>query len=379
MPIIGTGPHCFPEKHVFKILKEEVEKMSSSHSSQLSVQDIRVIVFSGQKESRFIQSVSSPSLQLLPLTNKPALRFGSVSINLSEGDVTQHPADVILNVIHRNVQLSSGGGVSKSILRAGGPRIQRELDTLSKQLPTGSLFSTSGGLMKNVKSVLHFVPNSTDIPGITASIEQCLRETRNRSLKRISIPAIGTASFNITPKNSAELILNAARNFSKMDYELEIDIVVFQNAMMSDFKAVVQESAKENLKAAESLPRRLSDSTKIPSSSDQVTTMMIGDSNEVVELLFVAAAPQHIDESIEKVNKFIERSVTRKELKLLNINEKVKKNLPEIQKLARDNKVLIDNSSPGVVSILGMKEDVSECVSRLRSLLADPVAGICQI
>ena len=402
IPIVRTGPNCIPKEEIFEILKEEVEKRSSfhrleiakakklkrtssSHSRQLSLRDIRVIVVVEQKEPpKLTQSVSSPLLQLPPppLTNKP-LRFGSVRVTLCEGDVTDHAADVTLNVIHGDLQLSSGGGVSRSILKVGGPAIQRELDTASKPVPKGSVVFTSAGSMKNVKGILHFVPNSTDIAGITASIEQCLHEARSRSLKRVSIPAIGTASFRIAPKSSAELILNAAKSFSKMDYQLQINIVVYQKSMMPDFEAVLQESAEKKRKAFQSLVRCSSDSTnqssQARSSSDQVTTMMIWDSTEVMELLFVAADPRHIDESIEKVEKFIERSVTRKELTLLNINEKVKSNLPEIMKLGRENHVSIENSPSGKVSIIGLREDVSECVSRLNSLMADPVAGISDI
>ena len=288
-------------------------------------------------------------------------------------------------MIHTDLKLSSGGGVSKSILKVGGAAIQRELDTSRKPGSKGSVLFTSAGLMKNVKGILHFVPNSTDIPGITASIEQCLHEASNRSLKRVSIPAIGTASLKITPKSSAELILNAAKSFSKMDYQLEINIVVYQKTMVRDFEAVLRESAEGRRKSdeIESLDRRLSVSTnqssQAPSSSDQVTTMMIWDSNEVMELRFVAADHRLIDESIEKVKKFIDRRVMRKELTLLNINEKVKNNLPEIKKLGREYHVSIENSSSDVVSILGLKEDVPECVSRLKSLMTDPVGGISDL
>ena len=288
-------------------------------------------------------------------------------------------------MIHTDLKLSSGGGVSKSILKVGGAAIQRELDTSRKPVSKGSVLFTNAGLMKNVKGIFHFVPNSTDIPGITTSIVQCLHEAKKLCLKRVSIPAIGTASLKITPKSSAELILNAAKSFSKMDYQLEINIVVYQKTMVRDFEVVLRESTEGRRKSdqIESPDRRLSVSTnqssQAPGSSDQVTTIMIWDSNEVMELRFVAADHRLIDESIEKVKKFIDRRVMRKELTLLNINEKVKNNLPEIKKLGREYHVSIENSSSDVVSILGLKEDVPECFSRLKSLMADPVGGISDL
>ena len=371
MPAIGTGQHGFPEKEVFKTIEGEVKKVSEDISFSSYPKNIRVIVFDAQQQTTS-QHMSLPALPRL--TNKPnntgsqKLSFGPVRIFLDEGDITRHQADAIINVLPNDLELSSGGGVCRSILKAGGPTIQQELKGLGRRLP-GSVFLTSAGSMTNVKKILHFVPISTDVKGLQTMIEKCLNEAKERSLSSVSIPAIGTAVFNISSENSANLILNAAKNFSSTNHPLDIKIVVFQRAMVSHFETAIQKRVKDSVKNAESQLQRtcsfLSLSSETTTTSNQLKTFTVGELNKVMVLHFVAASQQNIDESIKKVKEFIERNTERKEIRNEKVGEVLEKHKSEVQSLARKYSVLITCSSSGAACIKGTMRDVSDCKDEL--------------
>ena len=380
MPAIGTGQHRFPEELVFKIVKEQVENMTISDSSQVCLKDIRVIVFD-DKRLRTTQTMNQATSQpapFTPVTNEPlvassrTLCFGLVRVSLHEGDITKHEVEAIINLLPDTLKLSDGGGVCKSIIRAGGRTVQLDIDALGKRLP-GSVFLTSAGSMTNAKKILHFLPISTDVQGLQTSIEKCFQKANLRALSSVSISAIGTASFNISPKSSADLILNSAQNFSREGRSLNINIVVFLKHMVSDFENAIQEKAKENTKTLESQVFSSSSvtdpSAQTQSSSNQQTELCIGEASEVVQLHFTSGSQSNIDMSIEKVKTFIERNTATKTISNEKVCKVFQENKSEVEKLARKYDVLIKTSSSGVASIEGMTGDVADCKDKLRRLV----------
>lgn len=380
MPAIGTGQHRFPEELVFKIVREQVENMTISDSSQVCLKDIRVIVFDDKRlqTTQTMDPDTSPSAPVIPVTNEPivassrTLCFGLVRVSLHEGDITKHQVEGIINVLPNTLKLSDGGGVCKSIIRAGGRTVQLDIDALGKRLP-GSVFLTSAGSMTNAKKILHFLPISTDVQGLQTSIEKCFKKAKLQSLSSVSISAIGTVSFNISPKSSADLILNAAQNFSRDGLSLNINIVVFLKNMVSDFENAIQERAKENTKTLESQVLSSSSvadpSAQTRSSSNQQTELCIGEVSEVVQLYFISGSQSNIDKSIEKVKTFIQRNTATKTISNEKMCEVLQENKSEVEKLARKYDVLIKSSSSGVASIEGMAGDVSDCKDELKRLV----------
>ena len=90
------------------------------------------------------------------------------------------------------------------------------------------------------------MPTSTDVAGIKRPLENCFSLASKLSLKKISIPAIGTAAFGISAQNSAKLVMETAKRFSRSNYSLQVCVVVFEASMMHDFEDAVILQKEEN-------------------------------------------------------------------------------------------------------------------------------------
>src|SRR5437764_14950965 len=78
-------------------------------------------------------------------------------IRLLRGDITQYPADAIVNAA--NSELLPGGGVCGAIHRAGGPLIADECRRIRSErgsLPAGQAVATTAGRLE-AKHVIHAV------------------------------------------------------------------------------------------------------------------------------------------------------------------------------------------------------------------------------
>ena len=384
IPTIGTGQHRFPEAVVLRVFKEEIQRFSAANRHQKFLTEIRVIVFNATTPSTrpsFFQNVMSLIRPAVPSSR--AISFGPVRASLLEGDITQQPASVgaIINVLDPNLQLASGGGVCKSILRVGGQTIQQQLDAIGR-ISLGSVVTTNAGSMTNTNLILHFIPTSSNVLDLQTAIEKCLQEAKSRSLVSVSIPAIGTAAFGVPARSSAELILNAAKNFSSANHQLDVNIVVFQKNMIPDFETVIQEQSKGNIQPIQQ--PQSSQNSNVPSVSPQYhrkraktltkgssfKTLKTGAVKEVVIIDLFACSKQDIETSLEEVDKFIKEHIATKKIEHEKVFDVLVKHWSEVEDLARDHDVCITGSkSSSTVSIEGIIAKVSDCKDELLQLI----------
>ncbi|CAB3994784.1 poly [ADP-ribose] polymerase 14-like [Paramuricea clavata] len=414
MPTIGAGKHGYPEDIVLKIILQEVDRISSKYVSKIALRNVSVIVFedkqsnySGKRgrHSSYFPSPPNmlnhksrpqetpqqlkPQLQqaLQPLSPQQAtptdtisikpgntanLKFGSVSIVLKEGDITKQTADAILNVLPKSLKLLDGGGVCQSILKTGSQIIQDELDQIRRDSNLGSILITSAGSIPNIKKIIHFVPTTTDVAGLQASIEQCFHSAQQHSLYHILIPAIGTANLNISPKSSADLILKAAKKFSETQNSLTVEIVVFLKKFFPDFNKAIEDQVEELATVAGSQHgQQNSGNTETQAVNNEVNNNSFtinvdsqdaDNSNaagtvEEIQLHFIGFK-KNIDDAISETKVFVDRN--KDERSVENIGDIFQKHKSEVDKLSRIYRVRIKSSSAGHLAVQGMKSDVQE-------------------
>lgn len=144
-----------------------------------------------------------------------AVRIGTSSIELVQGDITQQRIDAIVNAA--NSSLMGGGGVDGAIHRAGGPQILEECKQIRAdqgKLPTGQAVATTAGKM-HARWVIHTV--GPRWKGGKASepelLEGCylgsLAVARELGARTIAFPSISTGIYGYPVHQAAPVALGA--------------------------------------------------------------------------------------------------------------------------------------------------------------------------
>ena len=225
----------------------------------------------GQKQLESIGRANKVYISKITVSNT---MFQNVSIVLKKGNITEQDGDVIINLLPRTLKLVDGGGVCNSVLKAGGQIIQQELDTFAASMnvsPGCKIIYTSAGSIRNLKKILHFLPRNYDFTNLQDDVESCLLSAQQHSFHHVLIPAIGTAKLNMKPNQSAELILNATKNFSTTNYPLTLYIVIFEEKMFPVFEKAINETVAKN---SEVILRLVGPKTKIVGAVLQIDDLL---------------------------------------------------------------------------------------------------------
>lgn len=162
------------------------------------------------------------------MNDEKAYQFGKSRLIIKFGDLTSAVTDVIVS--SDDAYLSMGGGVSASILRAGGDVIARDA---RKNVPCqmGDVVVTSAGKLE-AKYVFHAITidwSQKDEFTVENSINSIIKKSLNvlsvLGLKSIAFPAIGTGAARYSLEDVAHFMSMAISEFlSNSDEELEIYI-----------------------------------------------------------------------------------------------------------------------------------------------------------
>lgn len=166
----------------------------------------------------------------------------SEKIVIEQGDLTEMATDAIVNAANNDLIL--GGGVAGAIRRKGGDEIQRECNEIGS-IPVGYAAITTGGKLK-ARFVIHAA--SMRLGGVTTaealrnSSAHCLRIAKERGLKSIAFPAVGTGIAGFSLEECAKIMLREAAEHLRKETSLEtVHFVLFDD----DAKEIFQRSWKE--------------------------------------------------------------------------------------------------------------------------------------
>ncbi len=142
-------------------------------------------------------------------------------LSLVEGDITQVPADAIVNAA--NSSLVGGGGVDGAIHRSGGPSIMAELDEIRPRIgkcATGSAVVTGAGRLP-AQYVIHAVgpvyrDGKRGEPELLASCYRTsLRLAEEKGAKSVTFPSISTGVYGYPMAEAATVALMAVSDYLK--------------------------------------------------------------------------------------------------------------------------------------------------------------------
>src|SRR5712672_4147653 len=158
-------------------------------------------------------------------------------IKIQQGDLTEMDVDAIVNAANNDLIL--GAGVAGAIRRKGGEEIQRECDQIGS-IPVGYAAITSGGKLK-ARFVIHAASmqlgGKTSAEALRHSTSHALRIAKERGLKTIAFPAVGTGIAGFPLKDCAEIMLQQAAEHLRNGSSLEtIYFVLFDEAAQGIFE-----------------------------------------------------------------------------------------------------------------------------------------------
>ncbi|KTF83272.1 hypothetical protein cypCar_00029796 [Cyprinus carpio] len=171
-----------------------------------------------------------------------------LKIILSKGNIQDAHADVIVNTISEDLDLSKGA-VSKALLQAAGHHLQSEINRAahSDSVNYGDMVVTDGFKLKCSK-VFHVVcpfwnggQDSAEMV-LNRVIRDCLRTAETQGMASISFPAIGTGNLGFPKDLVARIMLT------------EVQKCNFRN--LREVTVIVHPSDKESIECFTSVFRR---------------------------------------------------------------------------------------------------------------------------
>jgi O-acetyl-ADP-ribose deacetylase len=178
------------------------------------------------------------------------LSVGERILALAKGDITQIPADVIVNAA--NESLSGGGGVDGAMHRAGGQQIMGDLQRRygkRRRCPTGSAVVSEAGDLP-AKWVVHAVGprwrggNFLESDLLWSAYRSSLHLADQLGARTVTFPAISTGIYGYPVDKAAPVIVSALKEGLERAESVErVTLVLFTGGPLAVFEAALQEIA----------------------------------------------------------------------------------------------------------------------------------------
>jgi O-acetyl-ADP-ribose deacetylase (regulator of RNase III) len=152
------------------------------------------------------------------------------------GDITDVEADAIVNAA--NTELILGGGVAGAIRRKGGPAIQAECDRVGP-VRLGEAAVTGAGKLK-ARFVIHAASmklgGATTQESLRSSIKNAFLRAREKGVRSIAFPAIGTGVAGFPIRQCAEIMMDEAIRALQAGAVQEITFVLYDKMAFEAFE-----------------------------------------------------------------------------------------------------------------------------------------------
>ena len=158
-PAVGTGGFQVSAVDSASLIFQALSSFSRNFKF---IKNVRIVVFQASMLHAFqLEQQKCHSCVFTPIAQKDATspcasRPRDLIIEVINGDLTKEKTDAIMNIVTPDMDMTHAGELSKAILRAGGPKIQKQCSKLGKQTP-GKAVMTGGGSL-DVLQIIHIIP-----------------------------------------------------------------------------------------------------------------------------------------------------------------------------------------------------------------------------
>jgi O-acetyl-ADP-ribose deacetylase len=135
-------------------------------------------------------------------------------LHLHQGDITQFPAEGIINAA--NSALRGGSGVDGAIHRVGGASIMQECRLIKGGCPTGSAVSTTAGDLP-ARRVIHAVGpiwqggRKKEAELLASAYSACLAIAEEEGLTTLAFPSLSTGAYGYPIEQACGVALTAVQ------------------------------------------------------------------------------------------------------------------------------------------------------------------------
>ena len=168
-------------------------------------------------------------------------QVGDSAVVLRIGDILTSKADVVVSSDDDNFTMS--GGVSLSLLNAGGAGIKRDAQSQRAKRNLGDMIETTAGTL-HFKRIYHVVsridgkpkPSESETEGfVKNSVDNALEALSRSAYSSIAIPAIGTGYAKHKPAEVAATIAAAlGKKLQSIKKKLTVELYIFPGLITGD-------------------------------------------------------------------------------------------------------------------------------------------------
>jgi O-acetyl-ADP-ribose deacetylase (regulator of RNase III) len=157
----------------------------------------------------------------------------SGQVELVTGSIAEEDADVIVN--SANTDMIMGSGVAEAIHGEAGSEVEEEA-MAQAPVAVGDVVVTSGGNMA-VKHIVHVAVVGDTEPDLYECTRNALDAAAELRATSLSLPALGTGSAGMSPRESARDMLRAIRDhIEETGSDLYIRIVLWDEELYPLFQ-----------------------------------------------------------------------------------------------------------------------------------------------
>uniref|UniRef100_A0A3Q3GMV8 Poly [ADP-ribose] polymerase n=1 Tax=Labrus bergylta TaxID=56723 RepID=A0A3Q3GMV8_9LABR len=279
-PAIGTGNLSFPKDVVSRVLLKEIHNFSSSTSPR-HLREVAIVVHPSDRQTvdRFTRDFKSQTGQRnfqheAPEFSHPAgqsfrqsqqssasfgqvgspslgvyqMQMGTLTLEVSSGDITKETCDVIINASNQTFNLQSG--VSKAILDSAGMSVQMECAQIvsSPGYQPSLMIVTSAGQLPS-RNIIHIVGQSDPVR-IKEMVYSVLKICEENKFKSVAFPALGTGQGGANPSLVADAMVDAVVDFVRKKRPKSVHsvkILIFQTFMVMEFHKCMKKREGEGV------------------------------------------------------------------------------------------------------------------------------------
>ncbi|XP_067289789.1 protein mono-ADP-ribosyltransferase PARP14 [Pseudorasbora parva] len=151
-----------------------------------------------------------------------------LKIILSKGNIQDARADVIVNTISNDLDLSKGA-VSKAILQTAGHQLQSEITTAARSRNVSRNMVITDGYRLKCQKVFHVVcpfwKQGSEDRVLIQLIRDCLRKADTQGMASVAFPAIGTGNLGFPKDLVARIMLTEVQEFNSTSLR-EVTVIV---------------------------------------------------------------------------------------------------------------------------------------------------------